>query len=378
MPKRGENIRKRKDGRWEARYIFRRDGSGKAVYRSVYGKTYVETKEKLKLEQLRQKEEKITANAISFQELLTEWLQSNKMRYKASTYAKYKYLIDKHLIPMFGNMNLKEVNITKINTCLGNKMIDGGLNEGKELSAAYVRTMAFIMNAVLNYAVMEEICSPVKSVIFKPSIKRCKVTTLNHAEFDHLSRYCLTHLNLTSIGILIAMHTGMRVGEICALQWSHIDTDRQLIHVNYTVSRTINDENQCKWIMETPKTLASCREIPVSDTLMEALLQMQRMAKSDYIVSETNNFINPRTFEYRYHKEICASKVKDINFHALRHTFATRCVEGGMDIKTLSEILGHSNVSITLNTYVHSSLELKKEQIQKVESFFYKGQAAGQ
>lgn len=378
MPKRGENIRKRKDGRWEARYIVDRNSRGKAVYRSIYGKSYAEIKEKLKSEQQKEKAENpITAHML-FKELLNRWLQNNKIRYKQSTYSKYKYMIDKHIIPIIGDMKVTDVNVPMINTFLGNKMKDGGLHDDKGLSPAYVRTMALIINDALNYAIIEEIRSPIKSEIFKPSVKQCKITTLSHAEYNHLSEYCQEHLNYTSIGILIALNTGLRVGEICALRWKDIDTDSHLLRVNNTVSRIKNDEDKCSWIMETPKTASSLRDIPISETLMSALLQICRLSDSDYIVSENENFVNPRTFEYRYHKEICASKVTNVNFHALRHTFATRCVEGGMDIKTLSEILGHSNVSITLNTYVHSSLELKKSQIEKVEKFFNKGQEMGQ
>ncbi len=378
MPKRGENIRKRKDGRWEARYIADRDSSGKALYRSIYGRSYAETKEKLKSEQLEKKHENPITDYMLFKELLNQWLQNNKIRYKQSTYSKYRYMIDRHIIPIMGDMKVTDVNVPMINTFLGDKMKDGSLHDGKKLSPAYVRTMALIINAALNYAVIEELRSPVKSEIFKPSVKQCKITTLSHAEYNHLSEYCQEHLNYTSIGILIALNTGLRVGEICALRWKDIDTDSHLLHVNNTVSRIKNDEDKCRWIMDTPKTASSLRDIPISETLMGALRQIFGLSNSDYIVSENEKFVNPKTFEYRYHKEICASRVTNVNFHALRHTFATRCVEGGMDIKTLSEILGHSNVSITLNTYVHSSLELKRSQIEKVEEFFYKGQKVGQ
>ena len=378
MSKRGENIRKRKDGRWEARYIADRDNNGKAVYHSVYGKSYSETKEKLKSVQLKKKDENIMGGYISFEKLFNEWLQNNKIRYKQSTYSKYKYMIDRHLIPVMGNLKVKNVNIAMINTLLESKMSSGGLKDGQKLSPAYVRTMALIVNAALNYAVIEEICNPVKSEIFKPSIKQCSVTTLNHAEYHNLSEYCYKHLNFTSIGILIALNTGLRVGEICALCWEDIDIDNHVLYVKNTVSRIRTAADRCQWIIETPKTASSLRMIPISNALLEALLQIREISNTNYIVSDTESFVNPRTFEYRYHKVIGESKVTDINFHALRHTFATRCVEGGMDIKTLSEILGHSNVSITLSTYVHSSLELKKHQIEKVENFFDKGQNQGQ
>lgn len=374
MPKRGENIRKRKDGRWEARYIVDRDIGGKAIYHSVYGRSYTETKEKMKLQQLKGSGKNQEINGILFKELLNEWLQNNRIRYKQSTYSKYKYMVDRHLIPNIGEMKVKDIDVASLNAFLRSKMKTGRLNNGETLSSSYVRTMAFIINATLKYAVLQELCAPVKSEIFKPVAKKCNIATLSNAEYMHLCEYCYRNLNHTSIGILIALSMGLRVGEICALRWRDIDKSCRLLHVNNTVSRIKDDGDRCRWIMETPKTTASLRVIPVSENLMDALSQVHKQSDSDYIVSDNENFINPRTFEYRYHNEIRASKVTDVNFHALRHTFATRCVEGGMDVKTLSEILGHSSVSITLNTYVHSSLELKKQQIEKVEKFFNKGQ----
>ncbi len=378
MSRKGENIRKRKDGRWEARYITGRNSCGKAVYRSVYGKSYTETKEKLKLEQFKSKTKTQLISQISYKELLNEWLQNSRIRYKQSTYVKYQYLIERHLIPVIGDKEVSSLSVTEINTLLGDKLKNGGLTNGKALSPSYVRTMALIMKSALNYAVLEEFCCPVKSEIYKPVIKQSRVPILSHTEFCHLSAYCHEHLNFTSIGILIALNTGLRVGEICALRWKDIDIDSHLLHVNNTVSRIKNDREKCKWIMETPKTASSLRDVPLSKSLTKDLLRMCGCSNSDYIVSEQETFINPRTFEYRYHKILCASQVTDINFHALRHTFATRCIEGGMDVKTLSEILGHSSASITLNTYVHSSMELKKNQMEKVENFFNRGQNQGQ
>lgn len=370
MPKRGENIRKRKDGRWEARYITKRDEKGKAVYHSVYGKSYAEVKEKQKLQQMERKKDFNQEETVSVKELLMQWLKNRKMCYKQSTYSKYKYIIDKHLIPEIGEIPIETVNVAELNAFLANKLEQGGLENREPLSPAYVRTMALILNAAFNYAAAEEFCAPLKTEIFKPAAKQSKVSTLSHGEYHHLREYCCNNLNVTNLGILIALGAGLRVGEICALRWKDVDSDSRLLHVNHTVSRISDDQGRCRWLMEMPKTMSSIRVIPISDTLMDALMQIHENSDSDYIVSEHKSFTNPRTFEYRYHRELLASQVTDVNFHALRHTFATRCVEGGMDIKTLSEILGHSSVNITLNTYVHSSLELKKKQVEKVERFF--------
>lgn len=370
MSKRGENIRKRKDGRWEGRYICGRTESGKALYHSVYGKTYGETKEKLQMKKMEVNENMSQDKGITFQYILNDWLINNRIRYKDSTYTKYKYIIDKHILPELGKEKIGNLHISKINGFLDGKMNNKGLKNEGVLSASYVRTMALIIDSALKYAALEELCVPIKSSIKKPVVKKEQVQTLNCSECDCLTQYCYANLNNTNMGILISLNAGLRIGEICALKWSDIDMYSHLLHVNHTMSRLKNDKDKWKWIVETPKTQASIRAIPLSNSLFEALMRIKKTAVSDYIVSDYEGFVNPRTYEYRYHAEIRESKVRDVNFHVLRHTFATRCVEGGMDIKTLSEILGHSNVSITLSTYVHSSLELKKTQMEKVEKYF--------
>lgn len=213
MPKRGENIRKRKDGRWEARFIAGRDCNGKARYRSVYGKSYTEAKEKAKLEQGKKDTQKQENEGILFRDLLEQWLQNNRIRYKQSTYSKYKYIIDVHLAPMVEEVQAADINTTEINLLLGNKMRNGGLSKGEPLSPAYVRTMAVILKAALDYGAREGICDFLKSGIFRPAIKNGKIHTLTHAEYCQLQDHCQNHLNVTNIGILIALGTGLRVGD---------------------------------------------------------------------------------------------------------------------------------------------------------------------
>ena len=124
-------------------------------------------------------------------------------------------------------------------------------------------------------------------------------------------------------------------------------------------------------IIDPPKTKSSLRDIPLSRQLMAVLLPLYEKRRSEYVISDKSGFVSPRTYEYRFHRVLDRCGLPSINYHALRHTFATRCIELGVDVKTLSEILGHANVSTTLNTYVHSSMERKREQLEKlfVESY---------
>lgn len=186
-----------------------------------------------------------------------------------------------------------------------------------------------------------------------------------------LEEYLSIDADHTKIGIFISLHTGMRIGEICALSWDNIDFSNNIIHVRSTIARVRDDTSEksnSKLILDTPKTLASIRDIPISTYLLTFLSQMKKHAKSSFVVSDKLSFVSPRTYEYRFHKILKECGLPSINYHALRHTFATRCIEAGVDVKSLSEILGHANVGITLNTYVHSSIEMKRQQLEKMDA----------
>lgn len=160
----------------------------------------------------------------------------------------------------------------------------------------------------------------------------------------------------------------MRIGEVCALTWNDIDFSTCTIYVRHTVSRvkTDNIHTKTELILDEPKTTSSKRIVPISSKLFPILFEYKKISHSLFVISNKDSFISPRTFEDRFHKVMKKNNIEHFNYHALRHTFATRCIEAGVDVKTLSEILGHSNVSITLNTYVHSSLEMKKNQLEKL------------
>lgn len=369
MSKRGDNIHKRKDGRWEGRYKCGEKDDGSVKYRSVYGKSYKEVKSKLE-NSTPIVFDTTTKSSLTFSEILDLWMDNNRIRLKGGSINKYQNLIDTHIKPALGKVKISDISSTMINNFLMQKMQNGRLDGSGGLSASYVRSIMLVIKAAMNFAVKDEMCSPLKTPIYKPVHAKKEINILNRDQQKILENYLLNDINATKAGVFISLHTGLRIGEICALSWKDIDFDNRIIKVRHTVARIrdteSNNSKQTKLIIDTPKTISSTREIPISTTLMPILQFIHESSTSQYVVSDKIGFISPRTYEYRYRKMFAEIGITPVNYHALRHTFATRCIEAGVDVKSLSEILGHASVDITLNTYVHSSMEMKRAQLEKL------------
>lgn len=311
-------------------------------------------------------------NIKTVQEVSKEWLSTNYMNHKASTILKYQTIIDCHITPFIGDMNICEVNELVVYEFLAQKSNYGNTKNKNGLSASYVKLIAIVLNAIINYSADMQYRTQLKKSIVKPSPQKKEIMLLDIHSQIRLEIFLKDNISPTGIGILLAMHAGLRIGEVCALKWENIDFNTKMIQIRNTITRIKNTDtntnNKTILVIGTPKTDSSYRDIPINSKLIHYLTLAKKISKSDYVVSDKDSFVSPRTFEYRYHKILRQCGVEELNFHALRHTFATRCIELGVDVKTLSELLGHSNVNITLNTYVHSSMEQKRNQIEKLVS----------
>lgn len=300
----------------------------------------------------------------SLYDLLNTWLDVNRLKHKPSTESKYRYLIEKHIIPALGSIRVIDITEKTLNEFLLEKLNCGGLKAGDSLSPAYVRTMMVILNSAMRLAHEEGMQKQIKAKIVFPSVYK-KPIIISVREQKVLEEYIINHPTMIGTGILLALRMGLRVGEICALTWNDIDFENKVLHVHATVVR---DSVHKSLRIDKPKTESSDRYVPLSDIVENVLLHCRDKSQG-YIMSGNNDFMQPNSFEYRYHRLLKEANINDIRFHALRHTFATRCIEAGVDDKSLSELLGHSNVNITLNTYVHSSISLKKKQMSKLSDY---------
>lgn len=363
MSRRGENIRKRTDGRWEGRYIEAYSVTGKACYRSVYGKTYAETKEKLK--QCKKLCDKSTGSKINMEELFKEWLSMKENTVKPSTKVTYDYFIEKHFIPYFRNVKVMY---------LTSELVQDFVSERSSLSPKTVHDMLSLLIQIIKYAQSKKYINyfDFNSIAY-PKLQSKELPVLKNSEFIKLVNYVQIHFEIQKIGILLSLFMGLRLGEICALQWKDINFTEETMHINKTMQRLKNTdknaETKTKIVIDVPKTQKSIRDIPIPSFLM-TLLKEYRSNDNSYILTCTTDYIEPRTYQKKFKTYLEEAGIPDINFHALRHTFATRAIEQEFDIKSLSEILGHSSVKFTLERYVHPSDEYKKMNLEKLAVFY--------
>lgn len=366
MPRRGENIHKRKDGRWEGRIRMRNELTGVITSKSIYGKSYREVKNRVMLYAKDPENQSVPKSKCTFEEVLRLWLSENRVRLKGGTVNKYYSIIHTQIIPGLGKVPIGALTTGMINSFLAEKLEQGRLKGTGGLSPSYVRTIMLVIKAAHHFAVENHLCAPLSGTIYKPSIPKKDIRILSREEQKLLEAQLRTESDALRVGIFLSLHAGLRLGEICALTWEDVDLEHRILYVRHTVARVMDRERNSVFCIDTPKTKASFREIPISSVLHAILLKRRRTSEFQYVISDKKDFMNPRTFEQRFYRVMQKTSLQSMNFHALRHTFATRCIEAGVDVKSLSEMLGHSNAAITLNTYVHSSMELKRAQIEKL------------
>jgi len=376
MAKRGENIYKRKDGRWEARVIKGHNKQGKTLYAYFYGNSYKEVKDKIYMSLPSVNYESTAATGtneetVRFEVVLDLWLNHKKVRLKESSYVKYFNLIHNHIKPSLGNYPLTGITGALLNAYIAEKHKSGKRNAAGGLSEKTIKDIITLIKSVLRYAKEEGLVSDFSLNLIFPRDKIKEMRVLTKDEQSTLEKYLCSDMDASKLGVLICLYTGLRVGEICALKWTDIALDEHTLTVRRTMQRvqTVDDSSlsKTKVLVTEPKSDCSTRVIPLPDCLTERLLMFRPVCPDAYVLTgKAARYLEPRTFQNHFKAYITGSGIKDANFHCTRHTFATRCVELGFEIKSLSEILGHANVNITLNRYVHPSFDMKRDNMNKL------------
>ena len=357
-------ITKRKDGRFMGRFIIGQKKDGKKIYQYVYGKTYDEALQKVQIGIEIESQYK-SRKSITVLEVYQEWIVAVANRVKESSYANYRTKFEKHIIPVFGNLPCSSITSKKVNTYIREKLAEG-------LSANYVRDLFAVFKSMLLYGQEEyHFCLSLKNIVL-PKPDKNKVKKINSKEQKNLVKYLKSHLNSTALGILLSLYMGLRIGELCGLTWADIDLNTKVLFIRRTVQRVKSYDNgirKTKVIVSTPKSDTSFRVIAIPDFLIR-YLQMFQKDENCYFLSGKEKPIEPRTYQYRYKKILSQIDIKNNNYHQLRHTFATNCIQNGFDVKTLSAVLGHKTVNITLNRYVHPDCVYERKLMNKLSLLF--------
>jgi len=298
----------------------------------------------------------------TIREIAAAWKEYKRPYVKQSTMAAYVLILENHILPTFGEDNsLPEQSVQAF---VLHKIESG-------LSTKSVKDILIVLKMVMKFGVKKEWMTYYEwDIKYPPSSENKVLDVLSVTNHRKILNHIQNHFTFMGLGIYISLSTGLRIGEICALKWSDINVTDGILTVNRTIERIYIIEGEKKHtelVINTPKTKNSCREIPMNKELLGMLKPLKKVVNDDYyILTNDERPTEPRTYRNYYKRLMEKLDIPKLKYHGLRHSFATRCIEVGCDYKTVSVLLGHSNISTTLNLYVHPNMEQKKRCIDKV------------
>ena len=359
MPRRGENIYKRKDGRWEGRYIRGRTPAGKAEYGYVYAKSYAACREKQRKMEGNIPQKSVLTGEMSVDQAVEFFLSDRRGELKASTIGRYEYMANHYVIPELGVILLRDLTAEKLSAYF-KRLQDKGL------SSKTARDIGVLLKTIFKVVKKKCHCDCPGRDVELPAYRGKKVEVFADHEIALLAQNILEKPDITGLCILLVLNTGLRLGEVCALRKSDIDYRSGFLRIERSAAR-VRDASGTHLVVQSPKSDSSVRLVAIPNDMLELLkATTQNIQRDNYLLTNTDTPMEPRTMQYRYRKLLERCGIRYRNFHAMRHTYATRCMENGVDIKSLSELLGHADIRTTLQTYIHSSLAHKKQVVQSI------------
>lgn len=302
---------------------------------------------------------------VYYNQILTKWIESRENEIKETSLDKYKSLIEVNINPILGNLIFKKMKKEHIYNFFENDKI---IN----LSDSTKKALYIVINSSITYGIENKYRKTFGELNIKIKTPKSRVVYLTRKEQTILEKYINENLNLRNFCIMFDLYTGLRIGELCALQWKDIDFVNNTVLITKTVQRIKNDDinskNKTKLIITSPKTEASIRTIPLP-TFLVKILKTFKSDDDKYIFTDTYKPKDPRSLEKYFASVLKKSNIRNLVFHSLRHTYATRSREAGMDIKILSELLGHSSYKITLDIYVHTSIDFKRDSVKSLVKY---------
>lgn len=305
---------------------------------------------------------------LTYAEWLGNWAVRKESFVKEATAACYLQSLERHIIPVLGQLRLSELTEQKLQEAALFWLEHGRCDGNGGLSERTVRSIVMLVKHSLKAAAKEGyIPDRHYDIIFPPNPRIQKLKVLSRTEQALLTQHVYLNLTTKNLGLLLCLHTGLRIGELCALQWGDIDLENKTVSVCRTLQRIYRrtaEGSSTRLVITTPKTIRSVRVIPISTLLFPILQRMHPGDPGVYLLTGDSEPTEPRTYRDYYNRLRDKLGISNVTFHGLRHTFATRLIESGADYKTVSELLGHASVSITLNLYVHPQMEQKRKAVE--------------
>ena len=306
---------------------------------------------------------------MRFEELAAEWIKGKRNYIKESTYALYQYELTNYICPAIGGVKLTEISEQLLQGIVL-EWQNGKGGYAKPLRKSMIHNLVMLIKQIIKYGNKKGYLQQEELVVhYAPLPERHRSRKiLEDTEREKLIRAILSGLTPESFGILLCMNSGLRIGEICALTWGDIDIDNQIMHVTKTMQRIYRKDQSPKSyvVITTPKTESSIRDVPISQRVCQLMRKISDMEPGHYILTNSEHYIEPRTFRKHFDNFLHIHNIAHINFHSLRHTFATRCIESGANYKAVSELLGHSTINTTLNMYVHPQMSEKRKCMELI------------
>lgn len=298
----------------------------------------------------------------TIREIAAAWKEYKRPYVKRSTMAAYVLLLEKHILPYFGDTDALQEQ--KVQAFVLRKLDNG-------LSAKTIKDILIVLKMVMKFGVKHEWTRYSEwDIKFPTQVETRELEVLSVANHRKIMEYIHAHFTYNDLGIYISLCAGLRIGEICALKWGDINVGNGTITVCRTIERIYVVEGERKHtelVINSPKTKNSCREIPMSRELLDMVKPLKRMVNDNhYVLTNSERPTEPRTYRNHYNNLMARLGMPRMKYHGLRHSFATRCIEAGCDYKTVSVLLGHANISTTLDLYVHPNMEHKKRCISKM------------
>ncbi len=304
---------------------------------------------------------------MTYKNWLEEWLNNFiKISNKQRTFERYKNIISLHILPHLGDYNIEDLSPIILQKFISNLSQNGNKRTNKGLSSNYINGIVSIIQSSLKKAhILGLVTDYNADKIKRPKLVEKQIVCFTLCEQKKIEKHIAESNRQKLKGVILCLYTGLRIGELLALTWNDIDFAKNTLSVTKSCHDGYINSKHCV-IIDTPKTQNSTRQIPLSKPLINLLKQLRKNTQSKYIISHNNKPILVRSYQRTFELLLKKLNIQHKGFHALRHTFATRALECGMDVKSLSEILGHKNTTITLNRYVHSLWEHKANMMDKL------------